>query len=348
VTSTVAPGAQPAVATAALIQPSRRPRPAAPAARFHEILQRAAAEPAVALPQHFRPLATAIAGTHPVTVRRGPATTAALEAAGKPAATVGRVIHLRRPLDRSPQSVEILAHELVHAAHASPRVRFFGDERHSTEEHHAMRTGRLARALVAPPATGDGGAAPATLVRALDAPQVASPPAQRSRDRLAWGTQGLAVSSLGGTVKALAGEIAAKIPATGGAKAPTVHRRTSSGGRSSLVERTADLFRQTAGPSATGPAGAGASSAAAGTGTPANGMSPVSNLEPSFPRPGDPPIVRRSTWSGVQRFNEGQAPAAPTKGGIDPVLFEALVEALEQRVIDELERRGMRHHPGVF
>jgi hypothetical protein len=35
-------------------------------------------------------------------------------------------------------------------------------------------------------------------------------------------------------------------------------------------------------------------------------------------------------------------------GSVDAATFEALLEALEQRVIDELERRGLRHHPGVF
>jgi hypothetical protein len=32
----------------------------------------------------------------------------------------------------------------------------------------------------------------------------------------------------------------------------------------------------------------------------------------------------------------------------DGELFERIVDALEQRVLDELERRGRRHAPGVF
>jgi hypothetical protein len=69
--------------------------------------------------------------------------------------------------------------------------------------------------------------------------------------------------------------------------------------------------------------------------------------------------VRRSTATGVQRFSTGSVPATTvsdsttadrpqTIGGVDIELFDALVDALEQRVIDELERRGLRHNPGVF
>jgi hypothetical protein len=29
-------------------------------------------------------------------------------------------------------------------------------------------------------------------------------------------------------------------------------------------------------------------------------------------------------------------------------MLEQIIDALEQRVLEELERRGLRHHPGVF
>ena len=53
---------------------------------------------------------------------------------------------------------------------------------------------------------------------------------------------------------------------------------------------------------------------------------------------------------------ESSASSATTGGSSAPErtpaddgeLFERLVDALEQRVLDELERRGHRHAPGVF
>ncbi|MGH9125323.1 MAG: eCIS core domain-containing protein [Acidimicrobiales bacterium] len=302
------------------------------AERFHRALAERPIEVAQPLPQHFRPLARAIVGDRAVSVRTGPATRAALAAAGKPAATVGNVIHLRRSLDRSLESVEVLAHELVHAARPSPQARFFGDDRRSAEEHVAEHTGRLARALVAS--------------------EVASPPRGHQQDRLAWGTSGLPVGSLGGAAKTLSVERAAKVPVP-----PTIapQRRVSSSGSSSLVERTADLFRQ----AGTSPATANGGRSATIATSPGSITSAMSASNLPVPRPGDGPIVRHNTWSGVQRFTTVPSTVSTTSadvtsdrpmtvGGVDVALFDALVDALEQRVIDELERRGLRHNPGVF
>jgi hypothetical protein len=38
-------------------------------------------------------------------------------------------------------------------------------------------------------------------------------------------------------------------------------------------------------------------------------------------------------------------PSAPT---LTPEMLERIIDALEERVLEELERRGLRHHPGVF
>jgi hypothetical protein len=257
-------------------------------------------EPARPLPHYFAPLARAIAGWRPVAVRTGPSTAAALAAAGKSAATVGGVIHMRRFPDRSAGSAQVVAHELVHVARPSARARFFADDRHSPEETLAEHTGQLARALVAP--------------------HVATPPARRSHDRLAWGTQGMAVGALGGLL-ARSNDVAKPPPP------PVVRRRSDPSARPSLVERTADLFRQPVAPR----------------------VPAIAN--PEFPAPGDPPIVRRSSWGTPPQTLDSpasEATEATAPGGMNTATFEALVEALEQRVIDELERRGLRHHPGVF
>jgi hypothetical protein len=64
------------------------------------------------------------------------------------------------------------------------------------------------------------------------------------------------------------------------------------------------------------------------------------------------PIVRRLLQAGTAETSFGESEAIPATGEAHAPdrgdLFERIVDALEQRVIDELERRGMRRSPGVF
>ena len=240
-------------------------------------------------------------------MRTDRATRDALAAVGKQAATVGGVIHLQRHPDRSARTAEIVAHELVHVAHPSPRPRFFDDDRHSGEEALARATGGMARALVAPSS--------------------ASPARRRSEDHLTWGTQGLAVGALGSALRVFAGDGAAS-----GARrrtAPPVSPKPTT--RPSMIESTADLFRKQGRSVAPEP------------------LLPVRQPDPDYPRPGDAPIIRRFQTS----LTDIEAPASAAQVGtsdapVSAETFEWLLDALEQRVIDELERRGRRHDPGVF
>lgn len=86
----------------------------------------------------------------------------ALAAVGKVAATAGDVVHLARPLDGTPRSAEILAHELTHVANPSPLVRFFDDDRRSREEDRARQVGEImSKAPVGtPPASPPSAPAP--------------------------------------------------------------------------------------------------------------------------------------------------------------------------------------------
>jgi hypothetical protein len=120
------------------------------------IIRRARLDPVVALPPRLRSLAGTLGGRHPVEVRSGPASAAALALARKPAMTIGSVIHLARPPDSSPASAAVVAHELVHVAHARRaavadrrRPRFFDDTMVDGEERVARHAGSLVRQMIA-------------------------------------------------------------------------------------------------------------------------------------------------------------------------------------------------------
>lgn len=119
---------------------------------FVEALGGRVSDAARPLPAALEPLAKALGITRPVKIRTGPSTASALSRAGRPAATYGGVIHLQRDPDLSPASVELVAHELVHAAEEPKSVasgpRFFRDDRLDSEESRARMVGSLAAGMV--------------------------------------------------------------------------------------------------------------------------------------------------------------------------------------------------------
>lgn len=162
----------PATEAAAPVAP---PAPIDPGERFHQTLDSHRSPRLRPLPQRFEPMARAIvARPDKVRISTDAASRKALASVGKVAATAGDVVHLARPLDASPRSAEVLAHELTHVASPSPLARFFGDDRHSHEEDRARRIGEImARAPVGtPPASPPPAAAP---------PAPPPPPAPSSR-----------------------------------------------------------------------------------------------------------------------------------------------------------------------
>jgi hypothetical protein len=64
------------------------------------------------------------------------------------------------------------------------------------------------------------------------------------------------------------------------------------------------------------------------------------------------PVVRRlvddSSSRGAATGQSGAPDDTEPSGVDDGELFERIVDALEQRVLDELERRGYRNTPGVY
>lgn len=148
-----------------------------PAERFERELERhaSASRPTPGrLPHRFEPMARALLpGTARARVSSDEASRSALASVGKLAATVGDVIHLAQPLDATPRSAEIVAHELTHVASPSPAPRFFADDRDSPEERRARAVGRaMAQAPVGSPpvAPAPAGSGPAGVPAGSGAP----------------------------------------------------------------------------------------------------------------------------------------------------------------------------------
>ncbi len=89
----------------------------------------------------------------------------ALADAGKIAATAGNVIHLQRE-PSSAADAAVLAHELTHVAHPSPTVRFFDDHRPSAEERRAEQVADMIRRSPVLPHPGGGQPAAASMATA--------------------------------------------------------------------------------------------------------------------------------------------------------------------------------------
>jgi hypothetical protein len=63
-----------------------------------------------------------------------------------------------------------------------------------------------------------------------------------------------------------------------------------------------------------------------------------------------PPDFKSIIWSTLNGRSEG-ATSSSVQSSNTPAMNELIshiVEAIEERVIAELERRGRRHNPGVF
>jgi hypothetical protein len=301
------------------------------------------------VPAAFAPLVHAIAGPRPVAVRTGAATTRALRRANKQAATVDNVVHLAAPPESSPPSVEVFAHELVHAARPSPVPRFFDDDHHSPEEELARATGKLLRAV--------------------------QPAADATSTALPLGTAGLPVGAGAGMASAVAasGSSASTPPAP--PVAPAVIRRslartaaerrtsrtrdrepdrslpTSSGGGSSGESA---VIRRSLSPGTTGRISNPGSTIFGGSSADmiirrveTGDSSPASS--PTDPASSVSPIEAALTTMVLGGVATGSNKFVGMSGGpIRTELITQIVDALEERVIAELERRGRRHNPGVF
>lgn len=266
--------------------------PADPGERFERVLADHRGPALERLPRRFAPIAKAlVARPDRVRVSTGDASRKALAAVGKKAATAGDVVHLARPLDGRPESVDILAHELTHVAHPSPLVRFFDDDRSSKEEAMARQVGEImAKAPVgSPPAT------PSPL-------QGGGPSGGQGADPN---------PSQGGVGRGAAGIASAAQGAAGG----------FGSGRGQGV---ASGFGSGQGPGAWIPQGGPAAAAPPGM------LAPVAGQGSS---------AAAASGQGAGVGTTPPVAGAPPATAID---IDRLLDALEARVLRELERRGRR------
>lgn len=277
-------------------------------------------------------------GAAAVRIRTGAATTEALAEVGRPAATVGGVVHLAAPPTTSARSAEVVAHELVHALRPSPVPRFFADDHDSSEEREATRTGNLVKSGLM-----------SALGRRVDV-------ASRARSsELPLGTTGLAVGPGASplTAGALTELAALKLPAG----APPGPAGGHPGGPERIFGEAGDGSTDTS-RSLHRRRGAGRHRI--------DGSDPT--LPPALARLIDSPVTagsgtehtrhERGSSDGSRRpmFSGGpMSPPAPPLPLVErsshPLSEETLdwiVEAVEERILAELERRGLRYQPGVF
>jgi hypothetical protein len=323
--------------------------PASAGARFLEALHERPADPVRPVPAKFAPLARAIAGPRPVAVRSGPSTSRALRKAGKRAATVDNIVHFASSPENAAPSTEVFAHELVHAARPSPIPRFFDDDRHSPEEELARATGNLMRVMQPPTIAGSTAS---DTVRRSDATDGRAP---------TFGTAGFTVGASGGLMSALAGASPSapappKPPAssTSSTTAPDATIRRSTASRPAAQRRTARRASAAGATSSSSSTDIVRRSAASAPSLFASSSGASSAIIRRFDEgpsaPPAPPDFKSIIWNTLNGRSES-ATSSSVQSSNTPAMNELIshiVEAIEERVIAELERRGRRHNPGVF
>lgn len=345
--------------------------------RYLGALSRRRADRDEPLPVQLRPLAQLVVGDRraaSVRLRTGPATSEALAEVGRAAATVGNVIHLPSPPTQSVRSAEVVAHELVHAVRPSPVPRFFQDDHDTAEERQAMFTGGVVRDLAAK--TLERGGIATALQRRVEGSR------SHRASHLLFGTAGLTVapgaspltagtmaevaasgrgSSLAATSSPATAARAAG-PVTGRAAGPAAGPTGSSGssqsaspapgadGASTIHRRRAAGRHRLEPPDATLPPG----------------LARLLDRPDTFSLPGVGPDPRAGEVPFTDGFQGSNPPPSTRPGGpmsasytptplvetsshpISQETLDWIVEAVEDRILNELERRGLRFQPGVF
>lgn len=298
-------------------------RPLTPAERFVVSLREDPVQRSRDLPPFARPIARAVLGDDRIPrLATGSASRQALRRAGARAATMGRLIHLPQPLQDSPRDREVLAHELSHVGERSVLPRFL--LRHTTGtqdagERHAVQVSRLASPVgrvpsfprspgTTPSTPRINMASPATSVPS--SPNVAGPVSRLD-------VAALPVAGAGGVSRAVARSVevhAQRMAATPSTAAPTLL---------SLPGHRGGQLMTAAGATATAPS------------RPVGQQSVPEDVTAGR-------ATASSTTTGAATSDSTTAVVGPGELGVD-----RLLDALEDRVLQQLERRGGRY-AGAF
>lgn len=314
--------------TDAAVDPVNEPRRSRPAADFPKVLsaearwraalRTAPLESVQPLVGRWASLARVITGRAYTSYTSGPATRQALRTAGALGATTGSVIHLSRvPSDRV-EDAAVITHELAHSRTPVQRPRFMlaDHSTHNEEERAAQRTARLA---------GAGGVAAGRFLPGL--------------------IDTLPVTGIGGLIEAArtaAGPFAGSQTAAAGLAAAAGFSPGSLPGFAETAQAGGSALsgQVLANPSA------GGLQAAGGGPPPPGGGQMGTDLFGSGPRD----TAAGASLPGLNpppTAGTGRPPRESPMTALGVADFDRLLEALEDNVLRDVERRGGRYE-GVF
>ena len=321
----------------------RSPSVATPETRWRAALTKAPLESSQPLAGRWASLARTITGRARTRYTTGPATRRALRAAGALGATTGSVIHLSRAPSDQVEDAEVITHELAHSRTPLQRPRFLlaAHSSHDEEERVAERTARQvsqdSTSLLLQRAVQPLGQRPVT--------EVAQARELGTAGRFLPGlVDTLPVTGIGGLMEAArtaAGPLAGPQGAVSGLAA-------AAGLAPGSFPDTAQMT-QAAGGALSSPLSAGqwaAAPSAVAANVPPSAAGGQAGAEPFGGSARDATDDRLLPVLG--RATGGAAPAVPRPSAALGVAdLDRLLDALEDNVLRELERRGGRYE-GVF
>ncbi len=339
-----------------------------PEARWRAAVATAPLESAQPITGRWAPVARAMTGRADTRYTSGPATRGALQAAGALGATTGTVIHLSRPPSDRAEDAAVIRHELAHSRTPVRRPRFLlaGGSGHDEEERSAQRAAHLVQHAPTLGSVQSGAAQPGSVPRSA----IQTSPLETVQRALARGTatvdtdvlsrypaglvDTLPVTGIGGLMEAARTASGPYAGAGYGGGVTAASLAAATGLPPALPPALSNApagWTQAGGSVYSGsPGGADAGAALTGTasaGSPHGGGLPAGG-SPAGGGPGGsgtPAAGGSGPVAGAASAAAAGPGAMNAPGGVPDL--DRLLEALEDNVLRELERRGGRYE-GMF